>query len=250
MISFDALSLQFTNLVNTLSVTPTPQGMALGMALSFAGGVVSSLLPCTLTMLPVLLALMGINDTKAKASCWVLAARKVLLFVLGVCLTMAVLGILSGMLGWVFGGWIGPWLYASIGVLLIIVGGVLASLPGFRLLSISRFGFSRFPHWASSSEGWGPLFLGIAMGLIASPCGTPYLAAILGLISYSQRWALGGLYLFAYALGQSAVLIIAGLGAGWLQHVLALRALGNHLQKISGALFLLLGALLLIKSIS
>ena len=87
------------------------------------------------------------------------------------------------------------------------------------------------------------------MGLVASPCGTPYLAAILGLISYSQQWALGGLYLFAYALGQSVVLIAAGLGAGWLQRILSLRAMGSRLQQLSGWLFLVLGGLLLFKSI-
>jgi cytochrome c biogenesis protein CcdA len=54
-------------------------------------------------------------------------------------------------------------------------------------------------------------------------------------------------YLLSYALGQSIVLVMAGLGAGWLQKILALRSLGDPLQRLSGWLFLMIGILLVLK---
>jgi cytochrome c-type biogenesis protein len=91
-----------------------------------------------------------------------------------------------------------------------------------------------------------PLILGMAFGLASSPCGTPFLSVILGLMSQEHNWVLGGSSLFCYALGQGMLLLLVGLGVGVLKHMATLRKIGFVMNQISGWAFILTGLYLLI----
>jgi cytochrome c-type biogenesis protein len=60
----------------------------------------------------------------------------------------------------------------------------------------------------------GALAMGATSGLVAAPCGAPVFATILTWIGTTQNAALGGLYLFVFSLGMSALLVGVGLFAG------------------------------------
>ncbi|MEB3244925.1 MAG: cytochrome c biogenesis protein CcdA [Vampirovibrionales bacterium] len=231
--------------------TAGPAGLLLGIGLAFLGGVVSSLLPCTLAMVPVLAGYMGAFSQHSLKQ----RLLQVSLFVIGIASVMALLGVLAGVLGWAFGAWLGAWSYALVGVILLLMGAYLAGwVPKGPLSALTdrlgKLGLMRLPKSATDSNNvLQPFILGACMGLIASPCGTPYLAAILAMISYQQQWLTGGLYLFAYALGQGVLLIFVGLGIGWLRHLPVLRPAGAWLQKLSGLLFIALGAVIMLKGV-
>src|SRR5262249_47415402 len=92
------------------------------------------------------------------------------------------------------------------------------------------------------SGGWlAPLVLGAAFGAASSPCGTPFLTAMLALMSEQRNIWTGGTALFAYAIGQSALLLMVGLCTGLLRHMATLRRAGAFIVRLSAVVFILAG---------
>lgn len=207
------------------------------VGLAFLGGVVSSLLPCTVGMLPVLIGYIGSYGGQTKWEVF----RQTALFILGVALVMSALGVGASLLGLTFGAWLGQWLYVAIGLLAIVMG---VHMLEWIQVPIPQF-VQKLPEVNEKSKWVAPIVLGMAFGATASPCGTPFLAAILGLISQQQNIALGAVSLFCYALGQGVLLLVIGLFTGFIKHMAALRQVGHRFGQLSAAVFILAGLLLL-----
>jgi cytochrome c-type biogenesis protein len=208
------------------------------MASSFVGGSVSSLLPCSLAMLPVLVGYMGGYNKSATRVDVVLQAC---LFILGVAAVLTTMGILTSLLGMAFGSLIGSGWYYLIGILAILMGLQLLNVFHFPLPQLIK----KLPD-TQAGKFFTPLILGLAFGLASSPCGTPFLGVILGLISREHNWLLGGASLFCYALGQGCLLLLVGIGTGLLKHLATLRKIGYITNYISGGAFLLVGLYLFV----
>lgn len=198
---------------------------------AFVGGVVSSLLPCTLGMLPILMGYMGAYAEGRPLAMLEQSA----LFVAGNALTLSVLGIIAALAGITFGSWDSPWLYGSIGLFAVVMG-----LITLGWLNIPLPGLKKIPELPK--HPWlAPFVLGAIFGLSASPCGTPYLALILSLMAYEGDVLRGALALFAYALGQGVLVMIVGLGTGLLRRMAVLRHVGRLFTMLSGWLFIGVG---------
>lgn len=212
------------------------QGIVLGLA--FAGGVVSSLLPCTVGMLPVLIGYVG---GYAENSRWEVF-RQVMLFVLGVATVMTALGVVVSLAGLTFGSVGRGWYF--------VVGG-LALFMGLQLLGLVRIPLpqliTKLPE-SKPGQVLAPFLLGLAFGAASSPCGTPFLTVILGFISYGKNPVLGAASLFSYALGQSMLLVVIGLFTGFLKHMAVLRHVGRVMNTLSAVVFILGGLLLIAKA--
>lgn len=208
------------------------------MAAAFAGGVISSVLPCSLAMLPVLVGYIGGYQKRVSRAEVVLQAS---LFILGLACVLTTLGILSSVLGRAFGSLIGGGWYYVIGALAVVMGLQLLNVFHLPLPQLVK----KLPD-SQAGKVFTPLLLGLAFGLASSPCGTPFLSVILGLMSREHNWLLGGASLFAYALGQGALLFLAGLTTGLLKHMAVLRKIGYVANTMSGAAFLLVGLYLFV----
>jgi cytochrome c-type biogenesis protein len=205
-------------------------------AVAFLGGVVSSMLPCCISMLPIIVGYVGGFSDDNKWS----VARQVLLFVLGSATVLTVLGIAASLLGLTFGAWLGSTWFYAIGVLAIVIGLNLLHVIQINL----PFGLQKMPE-TKAGKWLTPYLLGLAFGITNSPCGTPFLTAILGLISQQGNLVLGGVSLFCYALGQGALLLVIGLFTGLVKHMAVLRRVGGVINNLSGAMFILVGFLLI-----
>lgn len=205
------------------------------IGVAFVGGFLSSLLPCTLSMLPLMVGYIGGYDSQSKWD----VLRQVGLFVLGVALIMTILGVAATLLGVTFGGLIGEWWYYALGALVIVLG---LSLLGVIHIPLPQFA-NALPK-TKTGRWLTPLMMGLTFGLTASPCGTPFLAAILGFISTQNNVALGAASLFAYAVGQCTILLVVGLFTGLLKYLNSARQFGVVLNKVSGYLFILAGLIL------
>jgi cytochrome c-type biogenesis protein len=205
---------------------------------AFLGGLVSSLLPCSLAMLPVLMGYIGGYN---KSISRVEVVGQACLFILGMACVLTILGILTSLLGRAFGSLIGSGWYYLIGLLAIFMG--------LQILNIVHFPFpqliNKLPN-TNAGKILTPLILGVAFGLASSPCGTPFLSVILGLMSREHHWWLGGISLFSYAMGQGILLLLVGLGTGLLKHMATLRKVGYIMNYMSGYAFLLVGLYLFI----
>jgi cytochrome c-type biogenesis protein len=207
---------------------------ALGiMGLAFVAGVASSISPCVIAMLPVMVGYVG---GYAGVSRWVVL-RHTILFIVGFALVLTTLGLLATILGTVMGSLVGAWWYYALGL--------LAMLMGLHLLNVIQIPIPQFarkmPAAAQSGQWIAPLALGAFFGAASSPCGTPFLTAVLAFISQEKDWTVGALSLFLYALGQSALLLVAGLFTGLLKQMAVLRRVGNIITKLSAIVFILAG---------
>jgi cytochrome c-type biogenesis protein len=211
------------------------------IVLAFAGGVVSTLLPCSISMLPVLVGYVGgYAETNTKAD----ILLQVGLFVTGLAFVMTLLGLSAGFIGVTFGTWAGSGWYYAVGALAIAMG---LQLLDVIHLPLPRF-ITRLPEGGIGKTGaakyFAPVILGMAFGAASSPCGTPFLAGIMALISNTKNIVLGGTSLFAYALGQGSLLVVVGLFTGLLKHRARMQQVGSVITKLSAALFMIVGLLL------
>ena len=214
------------------------------VALSYGGGVVSTLLPCSIAMLPLLVGYIGgYAPTRSRSE----VLLQVLLFVVGLGLVLSVMGVASAILGLTFGGWVNQWWLLGAGLLAAAMG---MQLLGWIHLPLPQI-VQTLPNGGAGKTGIArfvaPISLGALFGLASSPCGTPFLAGILALISQTGDVALGGASLFAYALGQGTLLLIVGLFTGLLKHRARLYHVGERISHLSGAVFVAAGAVLILK---
>lgn len=186
----------------------------LATATLFGAGVLTSLTPCIYPMIPITAGLISgaatgsrIQPTRGR----VLALT--LTYVAGLALLYALLGLVAGLTGSLFGTVsANPWARFAIGNLLLVFG--LAMLDVFpvaapqRLLAwAGRLGGGSFP---------AVFLLGASSGIVAAPCGAPAFATVLTWVSTTGSAVLGFIYLFVFSLGMTALLVAVGLFSGTL----------------------------------
>ena len=209
---------------------PTP----LTLLLVFSGGLLTSLGPCSLSILPVSLAyLAGFGEGVA----W----RRSAGFCCGVVSALVLLGSASALLGR---------LYGQTPEGLSIAVSILAVLMGLNLLGLLPLRLPSGPdpeRWRKfAPAALGPVAAGLAFGLAASPCTTPVLAVLLAWIASSGQPLLGVIFLACFGAGQVIPLMLAGSLAAALPRLLALRSISRWIPPISGAVLVGVGGLSLV----
>ncbi|MBI2265216.1 MAG: cytochrome c biogenesis protein CcdA [Armatimonadetes bacterium] len=205
--------------------------------LVITGGLVSSIGPCILALIPLLVGFIGGQSDLTRARGFLLS----LAFTAGVSLDFAILGIISVYFGGVFGqlgitGRIWSYIIACICVLM-----------GLQLLEVLHVPLPTTSKIFPRQRGvLGAFLLGVSFGLIASPCGTPILVVLLAHISSTHAHPLwGGLLLFLYGLGYCLPVLLAGTFTGILKSLKHLSAAGSVINKSAGALLILVGLYIL-----
>ena len=131
----------------------------------------------------------------------------------GLALVYALLGLVAGLTGALFGGVASnPWVRFATGNLLLLFG--LAMLDVFPVQAPQRL-----LQWAGRLGGgsYGAVFLlGATSGIVAAPCGAPAFAAVLTWVAATKSGVMGFLYLFVFSLGMTSLLIAIGLFSGTL----------------------------------
>ena len=195
----------------------------------FLAGLVTSLTPCMLSMLPITVGYIGGYESEGR---WQAAAQSSW-FALGLATTLAILGIVATTIGKVYG---------QIGIGLPIVVSLVAIAMGLNLLEILPL---RFPSLGATDwigedlpRGVRSYLLGLTFGLIASPCSTPVLATLLTWVAATQNLVLGSGLLIAYAIGYVTPLVIAGTFTASIKKILELRRWSSWINPVSGALLL------------
>jgi thiol:disulfide interchange protein DsbD len=169
----------------------------------FLAGVLTSLTPCLLPILPLTIAVIGKghgHDAKLKK------LLNALTYVLGIATTYSVLGVAAASSGALFGNILSNvWVQVGFGTAFVAMG-------------LAQFGLFEFqtPLWLQnrfnkmSSNTGGIYVSGLLSGFIASPCVGPVLVGILTFIAQSQDRLMGFWLMFTYAFGLGQLLIILG----------------------------------------
>ncbi|BFM40082.1 cytochrome c biogenesis protein CcdA [Synechocystis sp. LKSZ1] len=207
------------------------------LALIWGAGLLTSLTPCMLSMLPLTIAYIGGYDQQGPGQ----RSWQSLWFALGLATTLAGLGLMAAALGQVYGqiGWGLPLLVSLIA---IIMGLNLLELIPLRFPSLGSTDWIQadFPPALRS------YLIGLTFGLVASPCSTPVLGSLLVWVAGTQDLLLGAGLLLAYTLGYVLPLVVVGLFTGALKRLLALRQWSRWLNPISGMVLISFGLLSLL----
>lgn len=193
--------------------------------LVFVAGLLTSLTPCVYPLLPITVSMVG-NASLGRGNAFVHAMA----YVVGLAVTYALLGILAALSGQLFGAVASHpltlglmalvcWLFAA-----WMVGWL--SLPGLNLTPLGQ------------SRNILTLFVGgAASGLVMAPCTSPVLGMLLMFVAAQGDWLVGGVLMFLFALGMSALLLLAGSFSGFLTR---LPQAGRWMLVIKNSLALLM----------
>jgi cytochrome c-type biogenesis protein len=193
----------------------------------FLAGLLTSLTPCMLSMLPITIGYIGGYETQTRLQ----AAVQSTWFSLGLATTLAALGIVAAGAGKIYG---------QVGIGLPIVVSVIAILMGLNLLEALPL---QLPAWGGMEwiskdlpASVRSYLIGLTFGLVASPCSTPVLATLLAWVSTTQDPLLGSALLLSYTAGYVAPLILAGTFTASMKKLLELRRWSGWITPASGAL--------------
>ncbi len=201
--------------------------------LVFLGGIVTSIGPCNVAMIPLVVGYVGGTHELSRGRSFTLS----LAFALGLALTFMLLGVVASLVGGLIGGTSRVWYYVTAGVCLLIG---LSMLGSFSPLGVP--GADRLRERVRLRGVPGALALGLVSGLVASQCATPVLAAILTYVmSQDGALAYGAALLFIYALGRGVPIVLAGTFAGALKQLQALGRWSLVIERASGVLIIGVG---------
>lgn len=199
--------------------------------LAMLAGVLTSVTPCALTSVPLVIGYVGgtgNNDTKR-------AFRLSLVFSLGMAVTFTVLGTLASLLGRLMQT-TGSWWYIALGVLMVLMA--------LQTWEVYNFIPSTYLASRSTKRGFiGAFFAGVLAGVFSSPCATPVLVVLLAIVARSGNIAWGVLLLLLYSIGHSLLVLVAGTSIGFVKKVTASGEYGTFSTVLK---YVMGGAILLI----
>lgn len=208
-------------------------GSFIAFFLVYIGGVITSISPCILSMIPVLIGFIGGYGQTSKFKGFFLS----LAFVLGMSVTFALLGLLAASLGLVFGQIGKGWYY---------ILSLVAIIMGLNLLGVLKFNFPHLKVVPLKMKGFlGAFLVGLFFGLVASPCATPVLAVILTFVATKGSLAYGSGLLFTYGFGHGLPLLIIGTFTGMVKELSKVQRYTHYVTQFSGGLLVIIGLYLL-----
>ncbi|HKA38474.1 MAG TPA: protein-disulfide reductase DsbD [Burkholderiales bacterium] len=187
-------------------------GFWLVIAFFFGCGLLLSLTPCVLPMVPILSGIIaGAGGSVTRTKGFLLAA----VYVLGMALTYAVAGVAAGLSGAMLSAMLqSPWVLGAFAAIFVVLAG---SMFGFYELQLPVTLQSRIAAASNRLHGGqlaGVFSMGVLAALIIGPCVAAPLAGALLYIGQSRDVVLGGSALFAMALGMGVPLLAVGASAG------------------------------------
>ena len=167
----------------------------------FFAGVLISFTPCIYPLLPITIAYVGASSANSRIKGFLLS----LIYVTGVSVTYAVLGLAAVLTGSIFGQF-------STHPVVRIIAGVVIILFGFALFTGRgvRISLLKLPMFKKPGTYLSCFILGITSGLVVSPCTAPVLGSILIFVATQKNFIYGGFLLFSFAYGMGLLLILAG----------------------------------------
>ena len=181
----------------------------LAFLLVFAGGILTSLTPCVYPLIPITVSLFGANESAGLFKSFLLSV----VYVLGIVVTYAILGVAVASTGAVFGQIMAnPWVVGFISVILVSLGLSMFGVFEIRL----PYAVQNRLNTVGGTGFAGAFAMGTVAGVIAAPCTGPALAVVLTYIATTGSLFLGFWLMFTYAFGMGLLFIGIGTFSGLL----------------------------------
>src|SRR5690606_38526480 len=180
------------------------QGLLINALIFLGLGILLAFLPCSLPLIPILTGILVQQHRGYRA------ALIALVFVLGMALVYAVMGLAVAQLGYSFQRWFQSPVFISIFSILFVLFAL--NLFGAFQLSLPQGMLQRLDQWQQKQKGGtliGAGLMGMIAALIVGPCMSAPLAGALIYVSQLNQPILGASYLFVLGLGLGLPLFIA-----------------------------------------
>ena len=181
--------------------------MWLAPLLALLAGILTSVTPCSLSSVPLIIGYVGGVGEKNTKKAFAYSA----VFSFGTAVTFVTLGIVATSAGKLMGTSSPVW-YIILGVLMVLMAlqtwEVFSFIPSINLISKSK------------KRGFiGAFLAGILGGIFSSPCSTPVLIALLAIVAGEGNLIWGILLMLLYSIGHSALVMVAGTSIGFVQKI-------------------------------
>lgn len=200
------------------------------LAVSFLGGLLASVSPCSLAMLPIIIGYVGGYSKENPAK----ILLQMLFFVFGSSLVFATLGVICAVTGKVFISFAPGYFILLLSSLLMVMGLNVVGLLDFNIPVIIK----QIPQGTGQSTVLYPILIGAIFAIAGTPCSTPILAGIMTFASMSSNIMFAVLMLFLFSLGQGLILVIAGVFTSSLKGFKNFATISEMLLKFSGVLLI------------
>ncbi|MGK7931254.1 MAG: cytochrome c biogenesis CcdA family protein [Microcystaceae cyanobacterium] len=196
------------------------------LPLAFMGGVLASVSPCILGLLPVNLSYIGTLKIKSR---WE-AFSKAALFVLGTVTILSLFGLVSSFAGAVMVEYRG-YIHVVIGIFMAMMGLWLIGVINIPL-----------PSFNVNLPFAGPYGVGLTFALVSSPCASPVLFAVLATAAATGSQVLGTLTMVSYGLGYTLLIFLASFLTGLAQQSRRLLQYSESIVRFGSVALMLTGA--------
>jgi cytochrome c-type biogenesis protein len=189
-------------------------------------GIVSVFSPCTLPLLPAILAFSSTEERYKPFS-----------VILGLIISFTLMGTVTSAFGALVTGYI-PYVHLIASFIIVLFGMVMF----FDLQMFNFFyRFTRKIH--TENQGiFGGLLLGLCLGIVWIPCVGPILGSVLVLVALEGNLIRGTLLLFIYSLGFAIPMLIIAYSANVSSMRLSIIARYNSIvKKLAGILLISMG---------
>ena len=181
----------------------------LAPVLALLAGLLTSFTPCAVASVPLVIGYVGGAGTNDPQK----AFRLSLTFAMGMAVTFTALGTVASLLGKLMGT-ANQWWYIALGILMVLMA--------LQTWEIYDFIPATYLAGKSTRKGYTGAFLaGVLGGIFSSPCATPALVVLLGIVARNGNVAWGILLLLLYAVGHGVLVVAAGSSVGLVQKVIA-----------------------------
>ena len=212
--------------------TTISSNMWLAPLLALLAGVLTSVTPCALSSVPLIIGYVGGVGEKNTKKAFAYSA----MFSVGTAVTFVALGIIATSAGKLMGTSSSVW-YMVLGVLMVLMAlqtwEIFNFIPSVNLISKSK------------KKGFiGAFLAGILGGIFSSPCSTPVLIALLAIVAGEGNLLWGVLLMLLYSIGHSALIMVAGTSIGFVQKInrsTKYKTAAVVLKMVMGAAILLIG---------
>jgi cytochrome c-type biogenesis protein len=203
------------------------------MPLAFIGGLIASVSPCILALLPLNLSYIGTRKITSRGDAFMKAG----LFVLGNVIILGLFGLVSSFAGAV--------MVEYRGHINVVVGAIIL-IMGFGLLGLIKI---PLPEINVDGSNFGPFGVGLTFALVSSPCASPVLFAVLAAAGASGSQLLAVLTMASYAFGYTIIIFLASLLTGFAKQANLLLKYSESITKFGSVALILAGIYYLITGI-
>ncbi|OIP68429.1 MAG: hypothetical protein AUK48_15990 [Oscillatoriales cyanobacterium CG2_30_44_21] len=193
--------------------------------LAFFGGLIASVSPCILAVLPINLSYIGTRNITSRRDAFIKAG----LFVLGNVIILSLFGLVSSFAGAVMVEYRGH-INVAVGAIILIMG-------------LGLLGFIKIPLPEINVDGsnFGPFGVGLTYALVSSPCASPVLFAVLAAAGASGSQPLAVMTMVSYALGYTIIIFLASLLTGFAKQANLLMKYSEGITKFGSIALILAG---------